>query len=54
MCVCVCLGYLFVGVEAVVAQHQVGLLAVEQQVGGSEGQGEALHRLAEVKRVPQV
>ena len=59
-CVCFCVAldvcacYLFVGVEVVVAQHQVGLLAVQEEVGGPEGQREALHRLAEVKCVPQV
>lgn len=46
--------HLFVWVGAVVAEHQVGPSAVEQQVCGSEGQGEALHALTEVKGVPQV
>lgn len=39
---------------AVVAEHQVGSSAVEQQVRWLEGQGEALDTLAEVKGVPQV
>lgn len=40
--------------RAVVAEHQVGSFAVEQQVGRLEGQGEALDTLTEVKGVPQV
>lgn len=46
--------YLSVWVRAVVAEHQVGSLAVEQQVHWLEGQGEALDSLTEVKGVPQV
>lgn len=46
-------GHLSVGVGAVVAQHQVGPPAVQQQVGGLEGQREALDPVAEVIRVPQ-
>ena len=46
--------YLFVWVRAVVAEHQVGPSAVEQQVCGFEGQREALDALTEVKGVPQV
>lgn len=46
--------YLFVWMRAVVAEHQVGSPAVEQQVCRLEGQGEALDTLAEVKGVPQV
>lgn len=46
--------YLSVWVRAVVTEHQVGPPAVEQQVRGLEGQGEALGALAEVKGVPQV
>lgn len=40
--------------RAVVAEHQVGSSAVEQQVCWLEGQGEALDTLTEVKGVPQV
>lgn len=40
--------------RAVVAEHQVGSPAVEQQVCWLEGQGEALDTLTEVKGVPQV
>lgn len=39
---------------AVVAEHQVGSPAVEQQVRWLEGQGEALDALTEVKGVPQI
>lgn len=39
---------------AVVAEHQVGSSAVEQQVGGFEGEGEALDVPAEVEGVPKV
>lgn len=46
--------YLFVWVRAVVAEHQVGSSAVEQQVCGLEGQREALDAFTEVKCVPQV
>lgn len=46
--------YLFVWMRAVVAEHQVGPPAVEQQVSRLEGQGEALDALAEVKGVPQI
>lgn len=46
--------HLLVGVGAVVAEHQVGPAAVQQQVGGFERQREALHALAEVEGVPQV
>lgn len=46
--------YLSVWVRAVVAEHQVGSRAVEQQVHWLEGQGEALDSLTEVKGVPQV
>lgn len=46
--------HLFVRVRAVVAEHQVGSPAVEQQVCGLEGQRETLDRLAEVEGVPQV
>lgn len=46
--------HLFVRVRAVVAEHQAGSFAVEQQVCGLEGQGEALDTLTEVKGVPQV
>lgn len=40
--------------RAVVAEHQVGSPAVQQQVCWLEGQGEALDTLTEVKGVPQV
>lgn len=40
--------------RAVVAQHQVGLRAVEQQVCRFEGQGESLNSFTEIKSVPQV
>ncbi len=40
--------------RAVVAEHQVGSSAVEQQVCRFEGQGEALDAFTEVKGVPQV
>lgn len=40
--------------RAVIAEHQVGSSAVEQQVCWLEGQGEALDALTEVKGVPQV
>lgn len=40
--------------RAVVAKHQVGSSAVQQQVRRLEGQGEALDALTEVKGVPQV
>lgn len=40
--------------RAVVAQHQVGPPAVEQQVCGLEGQRESLDAPAEVKGVPQI
>lgn len=40
--------------RAIVAEHQVGPPAVEQQVGRLEGQGEGLDALTEVKGVPQV
>lgn len=39
---------------AVIAQDQVGPLAVQQQVCGLEGDGEPLDGLAEVKGVPEV
>lgn len=46
--------YLLVWVRAVVAEHQVGSSAVEQQVCGFKGEGEALDALTEVEGVPQV
>lgn len=39
---------------AVVTQDQVGSLAVQEQVGGFERDGEALDVLTEVKGVPKV
>lgn len=46
--------HLLVWMGAVVAEHQVGSPAVEQQVRWLEGQGEALDALTEVKGVPQI
>lgn len=46
--------YLFVGVGAVIAQDQVGSIAVQQHVCGLEGDRETLDALTEVKGVPQV
>lgn len=40
--------YLFVWVRAVIAEHQVGSSAVEQQVCRFKGEGEALDALTEV------
>lgn len=48
------IGYLLVGVRSVVAEHQASPPAVQEQVGGLEGQREAPHRPAEVKGAPQV
>lgn len=45
--------HLLAGVGAVVAQNQVGPAAVQQQVGGLEGQLEGLDGPAEVQAVPQ-
>lgn len=39
---------------AIVSQQQVGASWMKQQVSGSERDGEAFHRLTEVKCAPQV
>lgn len=46
--------YLFVWVRTIVAEHQVGSSAVEQQVCRFEGERKAMDALTEVIGVPQV
>lgn len=48
------LSYLLVGVRPVKAQEKVGGLAVQEEVGCPEWDGEALDGVAKVKRGPQV
>ena len=48
------LSYMLVGVRPVKAQEKVGGLAVQEEVGCPEWDGEALDGVAKVKRGPQV